>query len=91
MTTGSGTDGRLRPVAETDAKILDAVREIIGSRGLDDVTIHRVSEVSGVARTTLYRRYTDRYDLLQSVAEQMIPTVDPEEHITFDGFVHLLG
>lgn len=47
-----------------------------------------VSALSGVAKTTLYRRYTDRYDLIVRIAEQFpkarmtIPDVVTEETFT---------
>lgn len=72
----------------TDEKIAAAVREIMRSSGPDGVTMEAVSALSGVAKTTLYRRYTDRYDLMVGIAERFpkprmpIPEVVTEESFT---------
>jgi AcrR family transcriptional regulator len=84
------TDGRSRPRKATDQKIEAAVRDIVTTLGPQAVTIDKVSEVSGVARTTLYRRYRNKYDLLQGVAEQIAPTIPDEPEISLTGFTHVL-
>ena len=72
----------------TDEKIAHAVREIMRTSGPDGVTMEVVSALSGVAKTTLYRRYTDRCDLMVRIAEQFpkpatpIPDVVTEESFT---------
>lgn len=72
----------------TDEKIAAAVRQIMRTAGPDAVTMEAVSALSGVAKTTLYRRYTDRYDLMVRIAEQFpkprmpIPEVVTEESFT---------
>ncbi|MCA1224030.1 TetR/AcrR family transcriptional regulator [Streptomyces sp. 8L] len=83
-------DGRSKPRLATDQKIESAVREVIGSDGFGGVTIDRVSEVSGVARTTLYRRYRNRFELLEAVAEQIVSTIPPENEITLEGFTRVI-
>ena len=83
-------DGRSRPRAITDRKIEAAVREIITTDGPQAVTIERVSEVSGVARTTLYRRYRNKFELLQGVAEEIVPPLPRELEIDLEGFRRVL-
>ena len=76
----------------TDQKIAAAVREIMRASGPDAVTMEAVSALSGVAKTTLYRRYTDRYDLMVKIAQQFpkhtmqIPAV-----VTQESFTDLVG
>ena len=84
------SDGRRRARVATDQKILAAVRGIITTEGPQAVSIDRVSEVSGVARTTLYRRYRNKYELLQGVAEQIAPLIPPELDISPAGFTRIL-
>lgn len=69
----STRDGRSRPRLQTDTKIAAAVTELMVTGGPSAVTMESVSARSGVARTTLYRRYTDRLDLLQSVLAEHAP------------------
>lgn len=57
--------GRTRQA--TDRKIVQAVLRIVTSQGVGAVTIEEVSRVSGVAKTTIYRRYRDAADLLRSI------------------------
>jgi AcrR family transcriptional regulator len=87
---GTAADGRSRPRLATDRKIEAAVREIITTEGPQAVTVEKVSEVSGVARTTLYRRYRNKYELLHGVAEQITPTIPPEPEVSLAGFTRVL-
>lgn len=90
-TNGPGrADGRSRPRAATDRKIEQAVLSIMESQGPGAVTMERVSEVSGVARTTLYRRYRNRFDLLQGVAERVTPALQSEPELSLDGLTRVL-
>lgn len=67
--TPSGRSRRSR----TDRKIAEAVLELVRSGGPAAVTIQAVSELSGVARTTLYRRYADRFELLEAIVHSFGP------------------
>lgn len=56
---------------QTDQKILQAVLAIVRRSGLTSVTIDAVAAESGVAKTTIYRRYDDRFALMSGVARQL--------------------
>lgn len=90
MTQGPMTDGRSRPRLQTDAKIEAAVAELMREGGPTAVTMEAVSERAGVARTTLYRRYTDRLDLLYGVLDRRTPVSTLTDTTPdADGFRHL--
>jgi AcrR family transcriptional regulator len=55
------------PRPTTDDRINAAALEIIREHGLQHVTMEAVSARSGVAKTTIYRRYADRFELLSGV------------------------
>ncbi|MFC6146197.1 TetR/AcrR family transcriptional regulator [Corynebacterium nasicanis] len=59
--------------AATDEKIADGVLAIIRREGLGAVTIDAVVAETGVAKTTIYRRYADRTELLRGVATSLTP------------------
>lgn len=59
---------RSRRRQETDLKILRAVLRIATTQGLGAVTIEEVARTSGVAKTTIYRRYENTDDMLESVS-----------------------
>jgi len=63
--------------AESDERIVAAVLRIIREEGLDAVTIEGVTAQSGVAKTTIYRRYKDRFELLSDVLDRVSP---PHRH-----------
>jgi AcrR family transcriptional regulator len=86
----SAVDGRSRARVATDRKIDDAVMRIVADEGPAAVTIARVSEASGVARTTLYRRYTTSSEILNDVAGRIapMPPIDPDPHR--DGFTQVV-
>lgn len=74
----------------TDDKIVAAVGQLVRNAGLPAVTMEAVSALSGVAKTTLYRRYRDRFDLLNGVAEQLAPVTYPEAGLTAESLTTLL-
>lgn len=59
--------GRGRPrSAQADGKIVSATLELIREHGPEAVNVAAVAARSGVARTTIYRRYRDREELLRA-------------------------
>lgn len=54
------------PAGTVDAKISDATLKLLRTHGPRAVTMEAVSQQSGVAKTTLYRRYRDRRELLRA-------------------------
>ncbi|MET9315768.1 helix-turn-helix domain-containing protein [Kribbella sp. NPDC003505] len=67
------TSGRGRPRLEsTDQRILEAARELLRLKGPAAVNIDSVAARSGVARTTIYRRYRSRDDLMHAILEHLI-------------------
>lgn len=57
------TRGRPRS-AEADTAILEATRALLAERGWADLTIAEVAARAGVAKTTLYRRWPGKADLV---------------------------
>jgi len=74
MSTGAGASAASRSAC--DDKIVAAALGIIREEGLDAVTIEGVTARSGVAKTTIYRRYSDRFELLADVLNQLSPPPD---------------
>ena len=75
----------------TDDRILDATVDILREKGPVAVNIEAVAAASGVAKTTIYRRYESREDLLlagihAATTEIKIPT----DLSTYDTFRWLL-
>jgi AcrR family transcriptional regulator len=59
----SRAPGRPRNV-EADNAVLKAALDLIAESGVDGVSIEQVAKRAGVARTTVYRRYAARDDLV---------------------------
>lgn len=74
----------------TDDRIAAAVLQLIKTSGPSAVTMEAVSALSGVAKTTLYRRYRDRYDLMAGVANQITLLVYPAAGLTRESFADVL-
>jgi AcrR family transcriptional regulator len=53
--------------AEVDVKLQAAVLSLLRAHGPRAVTMEAVAAESGVAKTTIYRRYADRRELVRSV------------------------
>lgn len=72
--------GRGRPRrAETDDKIVSATLHLIREQGPEAVNVAAVAARSGIARTTIYRRYRDRKDLLQAALQPVTESGAPPE------------
>jgi AcrR family transcriptional regulator len=57
-------------VARTRHDVLSAAREVLVEEGWERVTLGRVAERSGYARTTLYRHWPQRLDLLRDLIRE---------------------
>ncbi len=58
-------------VAQTKRAVLGAALQLIAERGFAGATIERVAEASGVARSTIYRRWPDPSQLFVEAFEPM--------------------
>lgn len=61
--------------AATEQAILRTTRELLAEGGVQHLTIEGVAARSGVAKTTIYRRYRDKDDLALSVVLDMVEQV----------------
>ena len=94
METASGLTASVAPRAKrrreaTDRKLMKATLQIAVERGISGVTIEEVARRSGVAKTTIYRRYHNANDLLREISARYLvhdmPTEPPSptrEHFT---------
>jgi AcrR family transcriptional regulator len=62
--------------SEVDAKILKAARYVLNNEGLAALTVERVAADSGVAKTTIYRRFKHRLDLATAAAAELPDVFD---------------
>jgi AcrR family transcriptional regulator len=78
--------------ARTDAAILDATRAILAETGVRSLTVEGVAQRSGVAKTTIYRRWRGRHELALAVLIDMVDNVvaTPDLGSTREEFAHLL-
>ena len=67
MVVGSSVDPR---VLRTRDAVLGAARDVLREEGWEQVTVLRVAERSGYARTTLYRHWPQRLDLLRDLIRE---------------------
>ncbi len=72
----SGGRGGRRPDPAVDASILDAAAELLVERGFD-LTFDDVAARAGVGRTSVFRRYATKRDLVVAAAESI--TIDRVE------------
>jgi AcrR family transcriptional regulator len=81
-TYGPGSDERLDPrVARSRAAILEATAALLIEGGYAHVTIERIAERSGVAKTTIYRHWTSRSRLIFDAFRNLLAAAGGrEEH-----------
>jgi AcrR family transcriptional regulator len=61
--------------ARTETAILDATRELLAEGGVRELTVERVAARSGVAKTTIYRRWRGKHELALAVLLDMVKMV----------------
>jgi AcrR family transcriptional regulator len=102
MSAGS-TDGASARRAAKEHQIVSAALEILRDRGPASVNIESVSAASGVAKSTIYRRFANRDALIAAAVESVTadpvvpPGLDIEGELLWavqrsrDGVEHILG
>jgi AcrR family transcriptional regulator len=92
--------GRLRGGRTTEQAILAATRELLAEGGVHKLTVEKVATRSGVAKTTIYRRWRSKDELalavLLDMVEQIVEVPDlgdtRAELVAFlNGAVEILG
>jgi AcrR family transcriptional regulator len=72
--------GTLRPRGRTErvrTAVLAATRTELLTRGYSELTVERIAESAGVAKTTVYRRWRDTTGLLAELLREIVPTEVP--------------
>jgi AcrR family transcriptional regulator len=91
VTTGSAPRGRGRPRSEEAHRaILAAVVELMAEHGLGGLTIEAVAARAGVGKTTIYRRWETKNDLVVEAMEQLRPPGPPPDTGSLIGDLDLL-
>lgn len=86
------TDRDVEPSATADARIVTATLQLLRDRGPHGVNVEAVAAASGVAKTTIYRRYEDREALLGAAIDAATTEVTlPSGMSTYDTLHWLLG
>ena len=66
--------GRGRPrSAEAEQAILDATLRMVGAHGVGATTIEGIAAGAGVGKTTIYRRWESKTDLIVAAVAQLAP------------------
>jgi AcrR family transcriptional regulator len=72
--------GRGRPrSAEAEQAILHATLRMLGTQGVAGTTIEGVAADAGVGKTTIYRRWPTKTDLILAAISDLVPTGDPPD------------
>jgi len=61
--------------SETNEKILMATRELLVANGVQGLTVEGVATRSGLAKTTIYRRFRSKHELALAVLLHMVQEV----------------
>jgi len=72
--------GRGRPrSAEAEKAILDTTLRMLGTHGVAGTTIEGVAADAGVGKTTIYRRWPTKTDLILAAISDLVPPGDPPD------------
>jgi len=90
--TPTGTT-RVDPrLVRTRARVLTATARLVETAGISGVTIEAVSELSGVAKTTIYRQWDDAPALVLATLDDLLqPPVDPDLGTLRPDLLHLVS
>ena len=72
--------GRGRPRSEeANQAILDATLRMLGTQGVAGMTIEGVAADAGVGKTTIYRRWPTKTDLILAAISDLVPSGEPPD------------
>lgn len=75
---GHAARGRGRPRStQADAAIREAAWRILAERGFEGLTIEAVAEAAGCSRTTLYRRFGSKLELVGTILYETSRAMEP--------------
>ena len=84
--------GRGRPRSEeADRAILAATLKMVAAHGVTATTIEGIAAEAGVGKTTIYRRWESKNDLIVAAVAQMAPRGDPPDTGTLYGDLKALA
>ncbi|MDX6228576.1 MAG: hypothetical protein QOI76_1966 [Frankiales bacterium] len=63
--------------SRTEAAILEATRELLSESGVRHLTVEKVAARSGVAKTTIYRRWRSKDELALAVLIDFVQSIVP--------------
>jgi AcrR family transcriptional regulator len=66
-------------VRRTRKLLQQALIELTGEKGFANVTVHDIAERAMVNRSTFYRHYLDKYDLLGQYLDELYALIDSQE------------
>lgn len=76
MATTERTKGPGRPRSQrANEAILRAAMELLADRGYDGLTMEGIAERAGVAKTTVYRRWSTRDEVLEAASESFVTEI----------------
>lgn len=82
---GAPCPGPGRPrSSQADAAILHATIELFADLGYEALTIEAVAEAAGVAKSTVYRRYPGKIDLIVAAIGELNTTISPAPEVLPD-------
>ena len=84
--------GRGRPRSEqADQAILAATLKMVAAQGVTATTIEGIAAEAGVGKTTIYRRWESKTELIVAAVAQMAPRGDPPDTGTLYGDLKALA
>lgn len=75
---------------EIDSKVLAATYALIEERGLGSISMDEISKVTGVAKTTIYRRWDSADELAMRAIEANVASFDITDTGTLEGDIKAL-
>ncbi|WP_114604374.1 TetR/AcrR family transcriptional regulator [Staphylococcus sp. EZ-P03] len=61
-----------RKTNQTKRKIKEALIQLMKQTHFDLIAIHQIAEAAGITRSTFYRYYDDKYELLEEIEDEVI-------------------
>lgn len=87
---GSGDRGAAARRARTDDRLAETVRAQLDEHGYAGLTIERVAAVSGVAKTTIYRRWGSKAEMVFDLAVHRADEIAETDTGTLEGDLEVL-
>ena len=72
-----------RKIEQTQRLLKEALIKLLGQQNFEEITVNDIVPEAYVTRSTFYRYYDDKYELLSEIEDQILQFIRNEREVEF--------